>query len=53
MMKNSFTSITQVWTSFTKAGGAAQRIMSLLSLEPALKSVGDLVVKNDVKGLSC
>jgi hypothetical protein len=52
MMRNSFSSVTNVWTSFTKAGGAAQRIMSLLSLQPALRNdEGEVIKKDLVRGI--
>lgn len=37
MLNSSYNSLTDVWSSFTRAGGAAQRIMSLLDLEPAIE----------------
>eukprot|EP01127_Copromyxa_protea_P014688 TRINITY_DN4142_c0_g1_i3.p1 TRINITY_DN4142_c0_g1~~TRINITY_DN4142_c0_g1_i3.p1 ORF type:complete len:887 (+),score=187.45 TRINITY_DN4142_c0_g1_i3:40-2700(+) len=49
MMNNSFTNITDVWNSFTKAGGAAQRIMSILDLQPDIGNEGGLPV-NKVEG---
>lgn len=51
MMRNSFANVTNIWSSFTKAGGAAQRIMSLLSLKPAISNdEGIAIQKEDVKG---
>lgn len=44
MLNSSYNSLTDVWSSFTRAGGAAQRIMSLLDLEPAIEGDSGAIV---------